>query len=54
MDETKEKGFSNNLRKVQKTLLRMLRQSCIEEIFFFFFSRVCKFVITGLFLPIFS
>lgn len=36
MDETKEKGFSNNLRKVQKTLLRMLRQSCIEEIFFFF------------------
>lgn len=45
----KKRGFSNNLRKLQKTLFTMLRQSCIEEIFFC----VCKFVITGLFLPIF-
>lgn len=50
MEETKKiRGFSNNLRKLQKTLFTMLRQSCIEEIFFC----VCKFVITGLFLPIF-
>ena len=31
----KKKGFSNNLRKLQKTLFTMLRQSCTEEIFFF-------------------
>lgn len=49
MEEIKKKGFSNNLRKLQKTLFTMLRQSCTEEIFFC----VCKFVITGLFLPIF-
>lgn len=34
MEETRKKGFSNNLRKLQKTLFTMLRQSCIEEIFF--------------------
>lgn len=47
MDEgKKEKGFSNNLSKVLKTLLTVLRQSCIAGLF------VCMFVITGLFLPI--
>lgn len=49
MEETRKKWFSNNLRKLQKPLFTMLRQSCIEEKKFF----VCKFVITGLFLPIF-
>lgn len=28
-----KRGFSNNLRKLQKTLFTLLRQSCTEEIF---------------------